>query len=65
MNTMSMERRLMANVGLEKHRRAEPSIEYARAAASVEGRTCGSVLSPTTNDTMPTGTLMRKMPSHA
>ena len=64
MNTMSMERRLMANVGLEKHRRAEPSIECAQAA-SAEGRTCGSVLSPTMNDAMPTGTLMRKMPSHA
>ena len=39
-------------------------IECARAA-SAEGRACGSVLSPTTNDAMPTGTLMRKMPSHA
>ena len=39
MNTMSMVRRLMANVGFEKHRRAASSIEPAREKASAEGRT--------------------------
>ena len=63
--TMSIVVKLSVNVRFEKHSLAAPRKDAGAAELSAVGRTCGRVLSPTANDAMPTGTLMRKMPSHA